>query len=346
MRGSAEVTIDRCPLCDGQSWVHDSVPDPNLYSEKLAILLHQDERDVLEAHANWRCTCCGLIVKRRWFPESVLKEVFGGAVAVHPRGWDCVLDRFSAKGVQCAFERWAAGVENSVDADIRRGERELRSIIDSIEEPSGFDQYAVLAMIEECDTRGLRGMSAAIAGSIGRPAPFKRFAGFRSSALWDYLQRKTGGFGSYAEVGCPLWGLLPLAAEAGARAALLLRDEPNYWSDGCQVEDIHCAAKLLSDQRISGVPWLDPDRYEVIGIFQYLDHLVRPRRFLEELFAKADSAAVILDSVCAPVAIQHVTGWTKESLAYVAHSFGKRVDDDFDAIRPSGNVLYLLGAAS
>ncbi len=344
--GSAEATIDRCPLCDGQRWVHDSVPEANLYSEKLALLLHRDERDLLEAQANWRCTSCGLIVKRHWFAESVLKELFGTAVAVHPRGWDCVLDRFSVSGVRDAVERWAAGVESSVDTEIRRGERELRSIVDSIAEPLRFDRNAVLELIEQGDADGLRRASDQIAASIGRPAPFKRFAGFRSSELWDYLQRKTGGFGSYAEVGCPLWGLLPLAAEAGAAASFLSRDEPNYWSVGCQVGGVQCTTRLLGDQRIEAAAWSSSNSYEVIGVFQYLDHLIQPRRFLEELFAKADSAAVILDGAEAPVAIQHVTGWTQESVAYLAHCFGKRVDVDFEAIRPSGNVLYLLGAPS
>lgn len=326
--------------------MHHSIPDPNLYSERLAFLLHQDEGDVLEAHANWRCTYCGLIVKRRWFATPVLKELFGSAVAVHPRGWDCVLNRFSTTGLHSAFERWSAGVESCVNADIRRGERELVSIIDSIQEPVGFDREAARALIVKGDVMGARGISDAVAASIGRPAPFKRFAGFRSAELWEYLQRKTGGLESYAEVGCPLWGLLPLAAESGLRPALLLRDEPNYWAGGCRVEGVHCATRLLSDQRIRTEPWSGLGRYSVIGTFQYLDHLTQPRDFLEQLFAKSDSAAIILDGVDAPVAIQHVTGWTKESLAYVAHHFGKRMDDDFDAIRASGNVLYLLSEPS
>ena len=80
----------------------------------------------------------------------------------------------------------------------------------------------------------------------------------------------------------------------------------------------------------------------MIGVFQYLDHLSDPRRFLSQLFGKADSAAVILDDGTAPVAIQHMTGWTEASMTYAATLFGKRIYADFDEIRPSGNALYLL----
>jgi hypothetical protein len=84
----------------------------------------------------------------------------------------------------------------------------------------------------------------------------------------------------------------------------------------------------------------------MIGVFQYLDHLSDPRRFLSQLFGKADSAAVILDDMADPVAIQHVTGWTEASVAYAAELFDRRLHSDFDEIRSSGNALYLLTGRS
>jgi len=343
---AAVAMIDRCPLCEGQNFADDSIPGPNLYSEKLALLLGQDEDELRDSHANSRCKNCGLLFKRRWFSESVIRELFAGAVAVHPRGWDAVLDRFSPAGFRRAVELWADGLEQSSAPDVRRGERELCSIIDSITQTSRFDRRASLAAIAEGDVVSLRAMSEAISASIDQPAPFKRFSGFRSHSLWEYLQSRTAGFRDYAEVGCGLWGLLPIAAESGARATYLVRDEPNYWGQGCRKSGVHCTARLLGDRRIAAAPWSGSDRYPLIGIFQYLDHLRDPRRFLSQLFGKADSAAVILDDLAAPVAIQHVTGWTEESLAYVARAFGKRLHADFEAIRPSGNVLYLMTGQS
>lgn len=334
--------IDQCPLCGSTAATEHSTPEPNLYSEKLAELMQQDERRVLREHANWRCSDCGLVFKRRWFTPAVIRALFNTAVASHPRGWDTVLDRFSPAGFQRTVEFWATAIDRQALPDVRRGERELLSIVDSITEPAGYEPAAVAAVVGRGDVATLRELAPAITASIGEPAAFKRFAGFRSRELWDYLQARTGGFAGYAEAGCPLWGLLTLAADSGCHATYLVRDEPNYWGPGCTNAGVHCLDRLLADRRIASVPWSAPDRQPVIGLFQYLDHLTAPGRFLEELFAKADSAAIIMDGIGAPVAIQHVTGWTDDSFTFIARNFGKRLHDDFDAIRPSGNRLFLL----
>lgn len=336
------VTIDRCPLCASKIATEHGIPEANLYSEKLAELLNQDERQLLHDHANWRCSDCGLIYKRRWFPSSLIRELFRSAVAMHPKGWDVVLGRFSAAGFERAVQFWATALDQQQVAEVRRGERELLSILDSITAPVGFEPAAVAMAVNHSDVATLRALAPVITASIGEPAMFKRFSGFRSHALWKYLQARTGGFSAYAEMGCPLWGLLTLAAEAGCRATYLQRDEPNYWGTGCMSGHVHCLDRLLADRTIASAPWSDSDVQPVIGLFQYLDHLTEPGRFLQQLFSKADSAAIIIDGIEAPVAIQHVTGWTDASFAFVAQAFGRRLHDDFDAIRPSGNRLYLL----
>jgi hypothetical protein len=335
------VAIARCPLCGGAGWSEDSIPEPNLYSEKLAQLTGSDEAQLLRDHANGRCHACGLEFKRRWFADSTLRELFKDVVATHPKGWDAVLNRFSPDGFLGVLARWSEAVKTSATPEIRRGERELMSIIDSITTPKGFDPAEVKAAVSRGDVAVVNDSAERVAASIADPAPFRRFAGFRSRALWEYVQSRTGGFETYAEVGCPLWGLLPIAAESIA-ASYLSRDEANYWGAGCRVSGESCVSRLLADPRISNDSWTTPQRYAVIGAFQYLDHLTDPRGFLAELFAKADSAAIILDGVDSPVAIQHVTGWTDASLNYAAELFGKELHTDFDDIRPSGNRLYLF----
>ncbi|MEI6541246.1 MAG: hypothetical protein WCO86_17230 [Planctomycetota bacterium] len=346
MTALPKADIGRCPLCDATESVEDSVPEPNLYSEKLAAMLGVDERRLLGEHSNWRCRRCGLIFKRRWFAEPVIRQLFRNAVPDHPKGWDAVGNRFTPEGFLQVMNKWADAIDRDAVADVRRGERELVSIIESIAEPVGFDHDAATVAVMRMDVTSVRAISVAVAASISEPAPFRRFAGFRSRALWDYLQIRTGGFHGYAEIGCPLWGLLALGAELEVPVTLLSRDEPNYWGPNCLSGGFHCATVLLGDRRVSTSDWSAPERYPVIGLFQYLDHLRRPRRFLRELFDKTDNAAIILDALAAPVAIQHATGWTDASLDYVASLFGKRLYTDFDDIRPSGNVLYLFAGQS
>lgn len=336
------VPVEHCPLCGGSRHVAHSLPTPNLYSEKLAELLDEEESRLLEHHANWQCGDCGLVYKRRWFSASALAALFRGAVARHPRGWDAVLGRFSADNFLNTLEHWAGAIAASRTPDIRRGERELLSILDSIVPPSGFVPADAVAAIRERRVAHLRDMAPAIASSMTAPAPFKRFSGFTSAALWDYLQSRAGHLEHYAELGCPLWGQLSLAASRHTRATFLMRDEPNYWADTCSHGERHCLSRLLDDRRIASAPWSAQARYSMIGLFQYLDHLREPGVFLKELFERTDSAAIILDGMEAPLAIQHITGWSDTCFARVAATFGKHLHLDFDAIRPSGNRLYLL----
>lgn len=338
--------LDRCPLCGDRRAAEDSIPPANLYSEKLAALLNQEEQTLLDSHTNWRCLRCGLLYKREWFSDEVIAELFTGAVATHPKGWDAVSDRFSPEGFRCSLDRWSGALARSAAPCIRRGRRELTSIIESIAKPEGFAPSAAVAAIASGDVAALRMMGTAVEASIGEPAAFRRFAGFRSAALWEYLQSRTGGFDAYAEVGCPLWGLLALAAHSGVSATFLERAETNYWGPLCASAGQRCTTRLLADRRIGTAAWTATGHYPVIGLFQYLDHVNDPRGFLETLFAKTDSAAVILDGIGAPVAVQHLTGWTDASLNYVADLFGKQLHADFDDIRPSGSVLYLLAGGS
>lgn len=338
---AGDVRIVRCPLCEGTEWAEESIPQSNLYSEMLARITGSDEERLLQDHSNWRCLNCGLVFKRRWFSDSAVRALFSGVVASHPKGWDAVLNRFSPEGFRDVLARWALAVETSHTPDVRRGERELTSIVESITTPQGFDPPAVKAAIGRGDVAAVTEVSEQIARSIAEPAPFRRFAGFRSRALWAYLQNRTGGFQTYAELGCPLWGLLPIAAES-MTPSYLSRDEVNYWGDGCRVAGQTCISRLLTEERISHHRWSTPQRYGLIGAFQYIDHLTDPRGFLGELFARAPSAAIILDGGEGPVAIQHVTGWTEASLTYAAELFGKELHTDFDDIRPSGNRLYLF----
>lgn len=334
--------VAHCPLCGGADAVRHSEAEPNLYSEKLAELLEEGEAQLLARHANWQCSGCGLLYKRVWFAAPALQALFGGAVARHPRGWDTVLGRFSAAGLEASVQLWADAIATGSEPGMRRGERELLSIVDSIIAPSGFSRGDAIAAIMSRDVAGFDPIMPAIRSSIGAPAAFKRFSGFGSGELWAYLADRAGPIGNYAEVGCPLWGLLPHAAKLGVPAAFLMRDEPNYWGDGCRQGGTHCLSRLLEDRRIAAASWSSETRHDVVGLFQYLDHLREPGNFLSDLFARTQSAAIILDGMDAPLAIQHFTGWPDACMVRVAERFGKDLHVDFEAIRPSGNRLYLF----
>jgi hypothetical protein len=122
------------------------------------------------------------------------------------------------------------------------------------------------------------------------------------------------------------------------------RDEINYWSENCKNEGQHCSVFMNKTYGIPILNWEDKttNKKHVLGFFQYLDHLEEPMKFLEEVFHSFKVAAVILDGVENPLAIQHFTGFRQKTLTYIARKFNKTLHTDFEAIKPSGNVLYLF----
>ena len=81
---------------------------------------------------------------------------------------------------------------------------------------------------------------------------------------------------------------------------------------------------------------------DLIGAFQYLDHLGDPLSFCREAFQAAPALLLILDGVDAPPAVQHLSGWSDRAIAWLAAATHKRVVQGFTAIEASGNRAWLL----
>jgi hypothetical protein len=337
--------VEACPLCGSDFRQHHSQPGRNLYSEKLAAHLGTDEDELLASVINVECQQCHLIYKQRWFPASLLQTLFAESVPSHPRGWDVQSGRFSAANVQAEVEAYAVALRDRKQDQIRRYQRALASIILAIpaldHSPS---RDPLLHAIESGDIKLLREADDLLRSVMVEPRPYSRFAGFSSSELWHYLVSKLGSLSSYAEIGCPLWGLLPLAQTKGCRTAFLQRQEPNYWAAGCQVNAVHCSQHLHSQIGIPLLDWQEPfaDPFEAIGSFLYLDHLNDPAAFIEALLTKSRAIAIILDALDLPLAIQHFTGWPEPAMDWLAARTGCQLHSDFESIKHSDFNLYLL----
>jgi hypothetical protein len=337
--------VEACPVCGSQARHHHSQPGRNLYSEKLATQLGEDEDELLASFANVACEQCQLIYKQRWFSASQLQRLFSETVPTHPRGWDVQSGRFSAANVQVEVEAYAIALRDHDQGQIRRYQRALTSIIQAIpaldHSPS---RDLLLDAIENGDIKRLRDADALLQSLMGEPRPYSRFSGFSSSELWHYLVSKLGSLDSYAEIGCPLWGLLPLAQTNGCRTAFLQRQEPNYWAAGCQVNAVHCSQYLNNQRGIPLLNWQEAiaEPFDAIGSFLYLDHVNHPAAFIEALLSKSRAIAIILDSLDLPLAIQHFTGWPEPAMAWLATRTGCQLHSDFESIKHSNFNLYLL----
>jgi hypothetical protein len=337
-----------CPMCGSEAVVDASRSLPNLYSEKIAAMLGCDEASLLEAVPNARCVGCGVWYKPRWFKQDVLAALFESGVPTHPKGWDAGSRRFSKPGflAECDAYRLALVANDAVE--IARHRRGLVSIIESITSVAGTSLAGDLVdSIRQGDDATLFRRAAELPEDFGEPAAFRRFSGFSATALWNWMVEQLGAIDRYAEVGCPLWGQLTRAGRSGVACTHLMRTEANYWGRGCRAEGSHCREALVERGPVALLDWPDCGRgcFDVIGAFQYLDHLEDPVGFVAECFEAAPALLLILDGVDEPTAIQHRTGWNDDAIGWLGRRFGKRVHADLDAIRESGNRAWLLADA-
>ncbi|MFT3755258.1 MAG: hypothetical protein QM769_04825 [Pseudoxanthomonas sp.] len=275
------VDVPACPLCDSMQGDAETSAPANLYSEQLALVVGCDEARLLDAVRNRRCADCGLWYKPRWFRPEALHTLFTERVPGHPKGWDAVSDRFSEQG----FAREVDALRRAVDADdvlmLARYRRSLTSIVDSIVGIEGEPlQRHLLDAIAGADADALDRLKPELHGRFTEPVAFKRFSGFSSRLLWEWMEAHIGPVHAYGEVGCPLWGQLARSTGTGVQRYFFQRAENNYWGDGCCQGGQHCSQRLAADGGVVLHAWppTEDTRLDAIGAFQYLDHLESPGR--------------------------------------------------------------------
>lgn len=338
---------EQCPLCDEVSAKFHSLPRTNRYSEEIAKHLGVAEDCLLKSLENLICDTCGLIYKSQWFDSSVLESLFNDLIPLHPRGWDTVSGRFSATTFYHELDLYAQALKNKDIENINRYRRALTSLIDSIR--SGdllFDRELALRNIEVGRLDYFREFTPTIQSSFGKPELFKRFSGHASQALWEHAHTIIQSIRSYAEIGCPLWGMLRIAADTGMRTVYIKRREVNFWSDKCRNENMTCLQKctsIIPSVEVLGWDGLRSNKVDLVGVYQYIDHLERPLEFFGQLFERARAVVVVIDDAYnSPSYIQHFTGWPPLAIKFVADFFGKQVDDSFLASQIAGHNTFIL----
>ena len=236
-------------------------------------MLNVTEDFLLQTIFNKYCINCGLIVKNKWFDSISLQKLFNDYVPFHPKGWDAALGRFTPENFIFELDLFEKAYLNNDAQKINQYKRALVSIIDSIQDPEVTEEKRrFINAIETLNFPELHLRKDSIKTYITSPAPFKRFAGFSSQNLWNYVSEKSNGIKSYYELGCPLWGMMNIAKAKGVPVSFLVRSEPNYWGKNCVNLNYHCSNFAEYKWDINQLSFEKFEKGHVVGFFQYLDH--------------------------------------------------------------------------
>ncbi len=340
------LELKNCPVCKSTNYKVFKYGYQNLYSEQIALKLNISEKVLIKKLKNLKCSKCGLIYKSKWFNEKILKTLFNKIISVHPKGWDANSKKFS----QYFFKKNINLLEillkyKSNRLQLNKLKRELTSIIDSIKEKDSrikILKFKAVKSIENNDIKSLKKNFYLLKENFKDPEDFKRFKGFNSSRLNSFIQDLTGEIKTYTEVGCPLWGSIENFNKAGVECNFIKGKPHEFWGSNCKKNNILCHQKLSKNiKKFSSFP-TKKKKVDYTAIYLYLDHVLDPYKFLKKIFRFSRSVGLILEHSKSGVPVQHFTGWSAQSVKYLAKKLNKKVYSGFDPLNNTGKDFYLL----
>ena len=76
---------------------------------------------------------------------------------------------------------------------------------------------------------------------------------------------------NYTEIGCPLWGLHRTVKKNNIKTYHIRPNYNFFWGENCKKNSIKCTKKLGSNTEFLKLDNLK-DKYDYIGIYNYIDH--------------------------------------------------------------------------
>ena len=349
-----------CPLCSSKESVIAKYPYKNRYSEQISNYLKIDEKALIRKVQNVKCKICGLIYKSCWFNKKFYQSALDNLAPAHPRGWDTVSGRFSKKNLKKEINHFVNSIISNNKNNRGALKRSVFSIVDSIQVNSSFKKKLKQNYLNEINNENLSNINKnkhKIIELMDKPERFKRFTNFSDDNLFRYIKKYVSNIKFYGELGCPLWGMLKIAKNNGCKTTFIKGNEFYFWGKKCKNKKEYCCSKIDKTTNFinKGIDFYNGKKIDFLGIFQYLDQLPEPIKFMKKIFSISKSAGFIVeaeDTNLAPAKklqkvatggpVQHFTGWDKSAMKFIAKKFNKKLKSDFSDIKISGNNFFLL----
>lgn len=321
----------KCPLCNSSKLEKEKNGYLNRYSDDISKNLNVNEDQLNFDILNVRCKKCDLIFKKKWFQRQYLNFIFNKLIPIHPKGWDKFSNKFTKKFFLKKFIQYK---QNKNPKKKNYYIRELKSIIDSVFSFSRNTNKKITLL--KAKAKNIDSLKKNEINYLGRslryPEPFKRFSGFGNKIIFEEIEKIAGQINNYAEIGCPLWGNYDFlrSSRKDINCNFIKLDSDIFWGSACKKNSKTCV-NLLSDN-IKIYNSVDECinkkiRFDFLSAFLCLDHVTNPINFMKNLKKISNAVGLILEPNKKGVPIQHFTGWSKNSLLYLAQKNNFKIHD-------------------
>ena len=332
-------TVVSCPLCGSRKSKIYKLYYENRYTEEFSKILKIDSSYLMKNIAQIKCNKCHLVYKRKWFKSLVLKKIYNHIAPAHPNGWDIYSKKFSKKFF---FDQIKDYKKNIKEKNIIK--RTIVSIVQSIKDENKNIKIFLnkfINAINQDNEKLVEFNKNKVANLITNPKDFSRFTGFNNIELFKFIKKNTQNIKSYAEIGCPLWGLCKTAQENGMATYFVKPNYDFFWGKNCKKNSISCLNKIKNQINILELNKFKK-KYDYIGIYNYIDHLNNLSEFLDVIFKKFKYVGIIQEDKQNGYPIQHNYGMNYNCMKFIAKKYKKNILTHEKLFKKSKYNFYLF----
>lgn len=336
-----------CPVC--RAPLEDAVEHPEAfdrtsgqaYLKPLTDVVHLDLAEIYEEINSYLCQGCGSVFFNPWLNQAARNQVFIQGHPVHNVGWRSLQERFEQRlnpNLQVSPDRLMQILRNRV------GEINTYAEV-------GCPFQGLLMHMASDDAIGSLGRNPSVFTSMG-PQGYRRFFPplrlfMRVGGLAKFLARQLSLVRRWRNHLRRRWypNSVPEAARGIERTFIPLQSS-KFWGLNCSMYGDSCGtiANRVLGATVVSYPQFSESlaTFDVIGIFNVLDHQDDPLSLLRQCLSK--SRAVICLGHEAPISPQHHYGLGRRFFESLEKTIGSCYIEELSS-RDSGTVLYLLARA-
>ena len=309
-----------CPICLSTKYEKSKSNYKNVYTELISNYLNFDEDTLIEFASSQICSNCKAYYWGNQISAKLRVNLYNKILPTHPKGIDSTGKFFSIKGLKEKIH----GIEDSSPQKMRI----MDGYMSSFEFESDYEKEICKSALKNLNNK--KNISILEKFFNRGPKSFSRHAGFRNTFLNDYIikyfEEKNEINFNYIEYGCPCWGPLSTFVRSKYKCLSIIPKNSIFWSN--YSNDYYDYSNLSTVNESDLNNKIENLKGASLGLILILDHIENPISFLKKFINYGiKSISIIVEKIETKkgLPIQHLTGWNKESLIYLAQSLNLNI---------------------